>query len=100
MLTWPSTSLTCSISRNRAFNNSSCFFGLLVLLCISVGYIAYLKWGEKEVNEKKDRVPVDKIFIEQNSPEPKVKVIIPMYEPSEVTRCEKCGKVLRDPKMI
>jgi len=35
------------------------------------------------------RVPVIKIFIEQNSPEPKVKVLIPMYEPLEVTRCDK-----------
>jgi len=26
------------------------------------------------------------------SPEPKVKVFIPMYEPLETTKCEKCGK--------
>jgi len=31
-----------------------------------------------------NRVPVNKIFVEQPSPEPKVKVLIPMYEPLEV----------------
>jgi len=40
-----------------------------------------------------NRVSVNKIFIEQNSTEPKVKVLIPMYKPSEVVKCEKCGKV-------
>jgi len=33
-----------------------------------------------------------KIFIEQNSPEPKVEVFIPIFEPLEVVKCEKCGK--------
>ena len=47
-----------------------------------------------------NRVPVNKIFIEQKSPEPKVKVLIPMYEPLEVTRCEKCGKVIAKPKEL
>lgn len=39
------------------------------------------------------RVQINKIFIEQNSPEPKVKILIPMYEPLEVSKCEECGKV-------
>ena len=43
-----------------------------------------------------NRVPVNKIFIEQNSPEPKVKVFIPMYEPLEVSKCEKCGKIVAE----
>jgi len=30
-----------------------------------------------------NRVPVNKILIEQNSPEPKVKVVIPMFFPEE-----------------
>jgi len=30
-------------------------------------------------------VPVNKIFLEQPSPEPKVKVMIPMYEPLETS---------------
>jgi len=47
-----------------------------------------------------NRVPVNKIFIEQNSPEPKVKVLIPMYEPLEVTECKKCGKIIAEPKEL
>ena len=47
-----------------------------------------------------NRVPVNKIFVEPDSPEPKVKVMIPMYEPLEVTRCEKCGKVVAEPKEL
>jgi len=35
-----------------------------------------------------NRIPVNKISIEQTSPEPEVKVFIPIYEPSEVS-CEK-----------
>ena len=33
-----------------------------------------------------NRVLVNKIFIEQNSIEPKVKLYIPMYEPSEISK--------------
>ena len=47
-----------------------------------------------------NRVPVNKIFVEHNSPEPKVKVLIPMYEPLEVTKCEKCGKVIAEPREL
>ena len=45
-----------------------------------------------------NRVPVNKILIEQNSPEPEVKVSIPMYGPLEVTKCKKCGKTIAEPK--
>jgi phage FluMu protein Com len=45
-----------------------------------------------------NRVSVNKILIEQNSSEPKVIVFISMYEPVEVTKCKKCGKVLAEPK--
>jgi len=38
-------------------------------------------------------VPVNKIFLEQPSSEPKVKVMVPMYEPLETSKCEKCGKI-------
>ena len=34
-----------------------------------------------------NRVPVNKIIGEQNIIEPQVKVLIPMYEPLEVTKC-------------
>ena len=47
-----------------------------------------------------NRVPVNKLFIEQPSPEPKVKVIVPMYEPLQMSRCKKCGKVIAEPKEL
>ena len=47
-----------------------------------------------------NRVSVNKIFMKRPSPEPKVKVFIPMYEPLEVTKCEKCGKVIAEPKEL
>jgi hypothetical protein len=47
-----------------------------------------------------NRVPVSKVLVEQNSPEPKVKVFIPMYEPLQVSKCEKCGKVIAQPKEL
>jgi hypothetical protein len=47
-----------------------------------------------------NRVPVNKIFIEQPSIEPKVKVMIPMYEPLQVARCDKCGKVIAEPSEL
>lgn len=40
-----------------------------------------------------NRIEVDKIFVQQPSPEPKVKVLIPMYEPFEVAKCKKYGKL-------
>jgi len=43
-------------------------------------------------------IPVNKIFIEQPSPEPKAKVMIPMYKPLQVSKCEKCGEVIVEPK--
>lgn len=47
-----------------------------------------------------NRVPVNKIFIEQPSPEPKVKVLIPIYEPLEVIKCKKCGQIIAEPKEL
>jgi len=47
-----------------------------------------------------NRVPVNKIFVEQPFPEPKVKVMIPMYEPLEVIKCKKCGKAKAEPKEL
>jgi len=47
-----------------------------------------------------NRVQVNKLFIEQPSPEPKVKVMIPMYEPLQVSKCKKCGKVIAEPKEL
>ena len=42
-------------------------------------------------------VPINKIFLEQRSPEPKVKVMIPMYEPLETSKCKKGGKIIAEP---
>jgi len=46
-----------------------------------------------------NRVKVNKIFLEQPSSEPKVKVFIPMYEPLE-TYCKKCGNIIGEPKEL
>jgi RNase P subunit RPR2 len=45
-----------------------------------------------------NRIEVDKIFIEQPSPEPKVKALIPMYEPLKTETCKKCKNVIAEPK--
>jgi len=47
-----------------------------------------------------NRVPVNKVLVEQDSPEPKVKAYIPMYEPLEVVKCKKCGKIIAEPKEL
>ena len=43
-----------------------------------------------------NRIEVDKIFVEQPSSEPKVRVMIRMYEPLEAVECKKCGKAIAD----
>jgi uncharacterized Zn finger protein len=45
-------------------------------------------------------VPVNKIFIEQPYPEPKVRILIPMYNSLQVSKCKKCGKVIAEPKEL
>jgi hypothetical protein len=47
-----------------------------------------------------NRILVNKIFVEQPSPELKVRVIIPMYESPQVSKCEKCGRVIAKPKEL
>ena len=46
------------------------------------------------------RFEVNKLFVEQPTPEPKVKVLIPMYEPLEVVKRKKCGKIMAEPKEL
>ena len=41
-----------------------------------------------------NRIDVNKIFIEQPTPEPKVKALIPMYEPLKTETCKRCGKLI------
>jgi len=50
--------------------------------------------------DKWNCIPVDKIVIEQSSPEPKVKVLIPMYEPLKAETCKKCKKVIAQPREL
>jgi len=47
-----------------------------------------------------NRVPVNKIFLEQPFPEPKVKVLIPMFEPTQLSKCKKCAKIIAQPKEL
>jgi hypothetical protein len=47
-----------------------------------------------------NRVPANKIFIEQNTFDSKVKAYIRVYESLEVVKCEKCGKVIAEPKEL
>lgn len=47
-----------------------------------------------------NRIEVNKHFIEQPSPEPKVKVFIPVYEPLRTETCRKCGKLIAEPREL
>ena len=47
-----------------------------------------------------NRIEVNKVFLEQPMSEPKLKVYIPMYEPLKTETCEKCGKVIAQPKVL
>jgi formylmethanofuran dehydrogenase subunit E len=47
-----------------------------------------------------NRIPVNKVLVEQDSSEPKVKVFIPMYLPLQASKCEKCGEVIAQPKEL
>jgi len=47
-----------------------------------------------------NRFKVNKIFIEQRTSESKVKVFIPLYEPIEVVKCKKCGRIIAQPKEL
>jgi len=47
-----------------------------------------------------NKVPANKIFIEQNTCDSKVKAYIRVYEPLEVVKCKKCGKVIAEPKEL
>ena len=40
------------------------------------------------------------IAYETAAPEPKDKVFIPMYKPLKTEKCEKCGKVIAEPKEL
>jgi hypothetical protein len=47
-----------------------------------------------------NRIPVNKIFIEQPTSESKVKAYIPMYEPLKTETCKKCKSVIAEPREL
>ena len=47
-----------------------------------------------------NRIEVNKLFIEQPSSEPKVKAIIPYYEPLKAEIRKKCKSVIVQPKEL
>jgi hypothetical protein len=47
-----------------------------------------------------NRIEVEKVFLEPESPEPKVKVFVPMYLPLRVETCKKCKTVIAEPKEL
>jgi RNase P subunit RPR2 len=47
-----------------------------------------------------NRIEVTKLFIEKETPEPKVKTFIPMYEPLKTETCRKCKNVIAQPKQL
>jgi len=47
-----------------------------------------------------NKIAVDKIFVEQPTPEPKVKAYVPMYNPLQLFKCKKCGEVIAKPKEL
>jgi hypothetical protein len=71
---------------SASFFQGKCFMRILKLRCKFCGY-----WN---------RFPVNKVLVEQNSPEHKVKVFIPMYLPLQVSKCEKCGELIAQPKEL
>ena len=47
-----------------------------------------------------NRIEVNKLFIEQETSEPKVKAYIPMYKPLKTENCKKCGQIIAEPKEL
>jgi len=47
-----------------------------------------------------NRFEVNKLFIEQETTELKVKAIIPYYEPLKVETLKKCGKLIGEPREL
>jgi RNase P subunit RPR2 len=47
-----------------------------------------------------NRIEANKLFIEQETSEPKVKAHVPMYKPLKVETCKKCKSVIAEPKEI
>jgi len=49
---------------------------------------------------KWNKIEVNKLFIERETSEPKIKAYIPMYEPLQVATCKKCKNTIATPKTL
>jgi len=47
-----------------------------------------------------NRIEVNKLFIQQETNESKVRVFIPYYEPLKTETCKKCKSVIVEPKEL
>jgi len=47
-----------------------------------------------------NRFEVEKVFLEPETTEPKVKIFIPTYMPLKLETCRKCGRVIAEPKEL
>jgi len=47
-----------------------------------------------------NRIEVEKVFFEPDSPEPKARVFVPMYLPLKTETCKKCKTVIAEPKEL
>ena len=47
-----------------------------------------------------NRLAVNKLFIERETSEPKVKTFVPMYKPLKTETCEKCKNIIAEPKEL
>jgi predicted nucleic-acid-binding Zn-ribbon protein len=45
-------------------------------------------------------IEVNKLFIERETSEPKIKAYIPMYEALKVETCKKCKNTIAEPKTL
>jgi predicted nucleic-acid-binding Zn-ribbon protein len=47
-----------------------------------------------------NRIEVNKLFVERETSEPKVKAYIPTYEAVKVETCRKCKNIIAEPKEL
>jgi len=47
-----------------------------------------------------NRIDANKLFIEQETKEPKVKAYIPLYKPLKTETCKRCGQIIAEPKEL
>ena len=47
-----------------------------------------------------NRIGVEKVFLNPDSPEPKVQVFLPSYLPPKTEKCSKCNHVIAEEKEL